>query len=66
MIAILLVVWLVPQVDEATKLKALKCAYYLNGNSFGLRSDGMPATGIDVSKIDLDLCLAKAAEEKGK
>jgi hypothetical protein len=45
-----------PVPSEDTKIKALKCAAFINGGSFGLASDGRPYAMIDVSKMDLDKC----------
>jgi hypothetical protein len=46
--------------DQATKIKALKCAYFLNGNSFRLSPDGRMHPMIDVSGEDLDHCVPAA------
>jgi len=40
--------------SQETKIKALKCAYYLNGNSF--RGWG----SIDLTRVDLDRCVKAA------
>jgi len=48
--------------SEDVKVKALQCAYYLNGDSFRLSDDGRrPFPMIDLSKVDLDRCVAAAS-----